>query len=140
MCRQDQHGSILILPEKPDTRLAAQLRIVVVSARPAGFANLQRRVDQVTPHDCLAAVPAQANRHVPGRMAGQWHQPDLSVDDMIGLLTTADDVGTRITTDSETMRSTFEAVLEEQTYELRIVADQPLSFLAICTQTYGYRE
>jgi hypothetical protein len=36
--------------------------------------------------------------------------------------------------------ASIEAVLEEQTYELRIVADQPLSFLAICTQTYGYRE
>jgi hypothetical protein len=36
--------------------------------------------------------------------------------------------------------ASVESVLQEQTYELRIEADQPLSFRAICTQTYGYRE
>jgi len=36
--------------------------------------------------------------------------------------------------------ASIEAALQDQVYELRVEAEQPLSFRAICTQTYGYHE
>jgi|YelNatPaOPRAMG01_1025707.scaffolds.fasta_scaffold125880_2 hypothetical protein len=39
---------------------------------------------------------------------------------------------------SEDGIASIEATLAEHPYELRIESEQPLSFRAICTQTYGY--
>ncbi len=36
--------------------------------------------------------------------------------------------------------ASIETALAEQTYELRIEGDRAISFRAICTQTYGYRQ
>lgn len=90
-------------------------------------------------------APYQAEVEPPASALAQWAYSlvveglDRSIPYSVVLIDPlrGEEVASAQTTDGI---ASIEAELREQTYDLRILSEQPLDFRAICTQTYGYRE